>query len=110
MGITQGTFWLFNERCIKHLTDEELEPFLEQNPPANIVNPVKLDGYMRNYLEKKGAIKPISIDDAWSKIQNKVFQITGPLGKMWEQIQMFFYILVMKFFPLQKWNDITRSK
>ena len=77
----------FKERCQSHMSDRDLEEFLEVPVPSNLDYPTKLDPFMKALLEKKGLNKTLSVDDEMQKLHSRLFQIMGPLGKAWSSIQ-----------------------
>ena len=77
----------FKERCQQYLGEKDLEEFLETPVPSNINTPTKLDPFMRVLLEKKNLNKVISVDDEMAKIHSRLFDLMGPLGKAWTDMQ-----------------------
>ena len=81
----------FVERCQNHLSERELEEFKEINTPKNVPVPTKLDPFMKALLEKRGHHKVVSADEEWQRVHSRLYEITGPLGKVWSQVQTYLH-------------------
>ena len=80
---------VFEERCQSHMSEKELEVFLEIPVPKNINTPTKLDPFMKVWLEKKRLNRVVSVDEEMQRLQQKLYLVTGPLGRVWSSIQQY---------------------
>ena len=71
------------------MSEKELDEFKEVTMPKNLNTPTRLDPFMKAVLEKRGHNKIISVDEEWQKVHSKLYEISGPLGMMWTQVQTF---------------------
>ena len=61
---------------------------MKENPvPSNMTGPAKLDNYLRSLLEEQKKQSCILVDKSQIKLQQKIINVMGPLGKAWSLLQ-----------------------
>jgi len=75
--------------CNIFLPEKQLqENILDENPiPANISATKEIDSYMKAILHEKGLKQCLSLDKAFSSIQEKIGQVFGPMSTIRDFIE-----------------------
>ncbi|XP_070556220.1 uncharacterized protein [Ptychodera flava] len=72
------------------LSDSTLEDkVLEDSPVPNIsiLKAAKLDPYMEEMIDKRSSKICVNIDTGLKRVQQRVLNVMGPLGKLWSELE-----------------------
>ena len=72
---------------IEYIPEKDIEEaILEENPvPQNIKQPKKLDDFLKQLVNTNSTL--VAGDSTLERIQRRILQTTGPLARLWSQIE-----------------------